>query len=376
MSEEINLDHQQLANAGGEHNPIGSTDAQAGLERPLNAPPHATAPSAEDGGALRSLGGATAWLNSQPLTTTDLRGKVVLIDFWTYTCINWLRTLPCIRAWAERYRDQGLVVIGVHTPEFPFEHDVENVRRAAQDEKVEYPIAVDSDYAIRSGFDNHYWPALYLLDAEGQIRHHHFGEGEYTKSEVMIQRLLAEIPNSGIGSAGADLVSVSVEARGVEAAAKWDDLKSPETYLGAERAEQFASPGGLAAGVHHAYSVPAKMRLNHWALSGDWIVQEQAAVLNAANGRIAYRLHARDVNLVMGPGPEAAARGASVRFRVLLDGQAPGSAHGSDIDDQGNGTATYPRLYQLIRQPQPIVDRLVEIEFRDAGAKAFAFTFG
>jgi len=318
-------------------------------------------------GALLSLGSATAWLNSPPLTAAGLRGKVVLVDFWTYTCINWLRSLPYVRAWADRYKDRGLVVIGVHAPEFPFERDLENVRRAAADMRVDYPIAIDNDYAIWGAFENQYWPALYFLDAQGQLRHHHFGEGEYQQSERMIQRLLAE---SGAGDLGHEVVSV--DARGAEAAADWSSLRSPENYVGYERTGNFASPGGAVPDARRVYATPAPVPLNHWALSGDWTIERQGSVLNAANGRIAYRFHARDLHLVMGP----TARGASVRFRVRIDGRPPGAAHGVDVDDQGNGTATEQRLYQLIRQPQPIADRQFEIEFLDPGVEAFAFTFG
>ncbi len=318
-------------------------------------------------GKLSSLAGATGWLNSQPLTATGLRGKVVLVDIWTYTCINWLRTLPYVRAWAEKYKDQGLVVIGVHSPEFPFERNVDNVRRAAKDMAVDYPIALDNDFAIWRGFKNNYWPALYVIDAQGRIRHHQFGEGGYDKAERSIQRLLAEAGNGGIGHG-----LVSVDGRGIEAAPDWVSLKSPENYLGHERTENFASPGGARLDQHRVYVAPARLRLNHWALSGDWTVEKQAAVLNKANGRISYRFHARDLHLVMGP----AARGGPVRFRVLIDGQPPGAAHGIDVDQQGNGTVTEQRLHQLIRQPKPIADRLFEIEFLDSGVEAYAFTFG
>jgi thiol-disulfide isomerase/thioredoxin len=318
-------------------------------------------------GMLPTFDGASTWLNSPPLTPAGLRGKVVLVDFWTYTCINWLRTLPYVRAWADKYKEHGVVVIGVHTPEFPFEHDVENVRRAATDMRVAYPIAVDSDYAVWSAFNNHYWPALYIVDAQGQIRHHHFGEGAYDHAERIIQHLLAE---AGLDGSGHDLVSV--EARGVEAAADWDSLQSPETYVGYERAESFASPGGAAWDTQRVYMVPERLRLNQWALAGNWTVGEQAAVLNQADGRIVYRFHARDLHLVLAP----AARGRSVRFRVLLDGRPPGTAHGSDVDDQGYGEVAAPRLYQLIRQPQPIAERQFEIAFLDAGVEAYVFTFG
>jgi thiol-disulfide isomerase/thioredoxin len=317
-------------------------------------------------GELPSLGGATAWLNSPPLSAAGLRGKVVLIDFWTYTCINWLRTLPYVRAWAEKYREHG-VVIGVHSPEFSFEHDIENVRRAARDMRVSYPIAIDNDYAIWNAFENHYWPALYLVDAQGRIRSHQFGEGAYEQSEMMIQQLLAEAGISGIAHE-----LVSVDAQATEAGADWGDLRSPENYVGDARTENFASPGGAVVDQPRVYTTPARFSLNHWALAGEWTVGREAILLNEANGRIAYRFHARDLNLVMGP----AARGISVRFRVLIDGQAPGAAHGIDVDDQGNGTVTQPRLYQLIRQPKPIADRQFEIEFLDAGVEAFAFTFG
>ena len=318
-------------------------------------------------GEFPSLGGATGWLNSPPLTAEALRGKVVLVQVWTYSCINWLRTLPYVRAWAEKYRDQGLVVIGVHTPEFGFEHNLDNVRQAAKDMRVAYPIALDNDYAVWRAFDNHYWPALYFIDAKGHIRHHHFGEGDYEQSERIIQQLLDEAGRSGTG---ADLVSV--DARGIEAAADWGSLKSPENYVGYERGENFESPGGAARDQRHVYGAPAKLKLNHWALSGDWTVGKQATRLNQSNGRIVYRFHARDLHLVMGP----AARGTSVRFRVLINGQPPGSAHGIDVDQQGYGAVTEQRLYQLIRQPEPIADRQFEIEFLDSGVETFVFTFG
>src|SRR6266571_4752829 len=316
-------------------------------------------------GELPSLGGATAWLNAPPLSAADLRGKVILIDFWTYTCINWLRTLPYVRAWAEKYQEHGVVVIGVHAPEFSFEHDLENVRRAARDMRVDYPIAIDNDFAIWRAFTNHYWPALYLVDAQGHLRCHHFGEGAYELSEMLLQHLLAE---AGIGGITDDLVSV--EASGAEAAADWDSLRSPETYVGDARTEHFASRGGVVLDKRHRYAAPERLRLNHWALAGEWTVRREATVLNEANGRIAYRFHARDLHLVMGP----AARGTSGRFRVFIDGQAPGEAFGSDVDERGNGTVTDQRLYQLIRQSGHIVDRQFEIAFLDAGVEAFAFT--
>jgi thiol-disulfide isomerase/thioredoxin len=278
------------------------------------------------------------------MAAADLRGRVVLVNFWTYTCINWLRTLPYLRAWAERYQDHGLVVIGVHTPEFAFEHDLDNVRREVKDLKVDYPVAVDNDYAIWTAFDNHYWPAFYFIDAQGQIRHHRFGEGDYEQAEMILQQLLTDA-----GTGGIDQDLVSVDATGLEAAADWDSLWSPENYLGSQRTENFASSNGAVLDTPHAYATPERLRLNHWALSGDWTVKRQATVLHQAGGEIAYRFHARDLHLVMAP----AAPGTPVRFRIRLDGQPPGTAHGSDVDDQGNGTVTESRLYQLVRQPGP-----------------------
>jgi len=317
-------------------------------------------------GELPSLAGATGWLNSPPLTPTGLHGKVTLVNFWTYTCINWLRQLPYVRAWAGKYSGQGLVVIGVHTPEFDFEHDHDNVRRAAADMRIDYPVAIDDDYAVWLAFDNHYWPALYFADAQGRIRHHHFGEGEYQQSEMVLQQLLGEAGSHP----GHDLVSP--DTSGIEAPADWASLRSPENYTGYERTENFASPGGLVPGQPHSYRVPAELRLNHWALSGDWTADRQPTGLNTAGGQIAYRFHARDLNLVMGPTES----GTSVRFQVLLDGQPPGSAHGTDVDDQGRGTVPAQRLYQLIRQPGPVTDRTFEITFLDPGVQAYAFTFG
>jgi thiol-disulfide isomerase/thioredoxin len=317
-------------------------------------------------GDLPSLAGANAWLNSPPLKSSALRGKVVLIDFCTYTCINWLRTLPYVRAWGQKYADQGLVVIGVHTPEFAFERNLDNVRPALKEMRVEYPIAIDNDYAIWRAFDNHYWPALYIVDAKGRIRHHHFGEGEYDKSESIIQQLLAD---AGVTAVGSGLVSV--DARGLEAAPDAASLKSAENYLGSARTENFASPR-RSSGKPRLYTVPAQLMLNHWALSGDWTVDKQAVRLNQANGRIAYRFHARDLHVVMGP----AAHDTPVRFRLLIDGQPPGAAHGADVDDQGGGSVAAQRLYQLIRQQPPITDRLFEIEFLEPGVEAFSFTFG
>ena len=318
-------------------------------------------------GELPSFGGATGWLHSPPLTPASLRGKVVLVDFWTYTCINWLRQLPYLRAWAGKYTGHGLVVIGVHTPEFSFEHNVDNVRLAARDMMVTYPVATDNDYAIWRAFGNNYWPALYFVDAQGHIRHHHFGEGEYDQSEMVIQQLLAE---AGSADAGTDLVSV--DARGLEVPANWASLRSPENYTGYERTENFASPGGAVPGKPHVYTIPERLGLNQWALAGDWTMEEEATTLNTANGQIACHFHARDLNLVTGP----AAPGSPARCRVLIDGQPPGEAHGTDVDGDGNGTVTQQRVYQLIRQPGRITDRTFEIAFLDRGAQAYCFTFG
>jgi thiol-disulfide isomerase/thioredoxin len=318
-------------------------------------------------GDLPSFAGATGWLNSPPLTAADLRGKVVLVDIWTYTCINWLRTLPFLRAWADKYKGQGLVLVGVHSPEFPFEHELANVRRAAAGMKLGFPIPIDNDFSIWRALDNHYWPALYIVDAEGHIRHHQFGEGGYDQSERVIQQLLEE---SGHGPVPQGLVAV--EGKGFELGADWASLNSPESYLGHARTENFASPGGQVPNQAHAYELPKQLNLNHWALTGDWTIGAEGVVLNGGGGRIAYRFHARDVNVVMGP----TMRGASVRFRVLVDGKPPGAAHGLDVNEQGAGTASDQRLYQLIRQAGPIRDRQFEIEFLDPGIEAFDFTFG
>jgi thiol-disulfide isomerase/thioredoxin len=318
-------------------------------------------------GPTPEFDGATGWLNTEPLTAAALRGRVVVVDFWTYTCINWLRTLPYVRAWAEKYRDQGLVVLGVHTPEFSFERDVDNVRRAVESMGITYPVALDSDYAVWEAFANHFWPALYFVDSSGRIRHHRFGEGDFMQSELVLRRLLAE---DGADLAGQPFVSVTGE--GVEAAADWDDLESGENYLGYARTTGFGSPSGLVADHRRQYTVPARLRLDHWALSGTWTVGREASVLDEPGGRIAYRFHARDVHLVMGP----ASRGAPVPFRVLLDGQPPGPAHGADVTERGEGVVRDQRLHQLIRQRPPLTDRQLEIEFIAPGAEAFAFTFG
>jgi thiol-disulfide isomerase/thioredoxin len=318
-------------------------------------------------GELASLERANEWLNSPPLSALALRGKVVLVDFWTYTCINWLRTLPYVRAWSGKYRNQGLVVVGVHSPEFGFEKDLNNVRRAVKALKVEHPVAVDSEHVIWRAFRNQYWPALYFIDAQGRVRHHYFGEGSYQQSEMILQELLAEA-----GTTAIDREPVSVDGAGFEAAADWGSLRSPENYLGFARTENFASPGGAMLDKARVYALPTRLRLNEWALSGDWTVTNQATALNKPNGVIAYRFHARDLHLVMGP----ATPGTSVKFRVLIDGKPPGTAHGLDTDEQGYGTVTEQRLYQLIRQPKPIADRQFEIEFLSPGVETFAFTFG
>ncbi|OXI33520.1 cytochrome c biogenesis protein DipZ [Burkholderia aenigmatica] len=321
-------------------------------------------------GTLPSLDGAVQWLNSPPLTAAGLRGKVVLVDFWTYSCINCLRTLPYTNAWARKYAPYGLVVIGVHAPEFAFERDIGNVKKAVHDLGIDYPVAIDNGYSIWRAFNNEYWPAHYFIDAQGRVRHHHFGEGEYAQSERAIQSLLAEAGhpealNVPLGLAGAP-------AKGALAAADSADVRSPETYVGYARAESFTSPGGAVRDAAHRYDAPARPDLNDWGLAGTWNVGAERASLAAPDGRIVYRFHARDLHLVLGPG----ANGQPVRFRVTLDGAAPGAAHGADVDAQGYGTVTGQRLYQLVRQPGAIADRTFAIEFLDPGVDAYAFTFG
>ena len=337
---------------------VTSADAQSGKAT-------AAAQLATEG-QMPSLRGVTEWLNSKPLAAGELRGKVVLINFWTYSCINWRRQLPYVRAWAEKYGSQGLVVIGVHSPEFAFEKNVGNVRWAAKEMRVPYPVAIDNDFAIWRAFKNQYWPALYFTDARGRIRHHQFGEGEYERSEAVIQQLLVD---AGIG---VNPGLVSVVGDGAEAPADWNELKSQENYVGYERTDGFASRGGPIPDQRRPYTIPAALKLNQWALAGDWTIEKQRIVLNKANGRIAYRFHARDLHLVMGP----SAPGTSVRFRVLIDGEVPGTAHGIDVDDQGNGRVMESRMYQLIRQQKLIVDRQFDIEFIDPRVEAFSFTFG
>ncbi|HLY58961.1 MAG TPA: cytochrome c biogenesis protein DipZ [Stellaceae bacterium] len=316
-------------------------------------------------GTFPSLAGATEWLNSPPLTPEALKGKVVLVNFWTYSCINCLRAIPYVRAWAEKYKDQGLVVIGVHAPEFAFEKSIDNVRKAVADLKISYPVAIDNDYAIWRGFNNNYWPAHYFIDAQGRIRHHHFGEGEYDESEKIIQQLLAEAGKSAPGGL------VPVAATGVEAAPDLRDVESGETYIGYERAENFVSPSGAVRDAAHVYE-PGMPRLNDWSLAGDWTVGPEHASLDTADGSIRYRFHARDLHLVLGP----AADGKPVRFQVTIDGAAPGASHGTDTDANGKGTVTSQRLYQLVRQDGSIADHLFEIRFLNPGVRAYAFTFG
>ena len=328
---------------------------------------HSAAARLPDEGELAGFGGATGWLNSEPLEPGGLRGRVVLVSFWTYTCINWRRQLPYLRAWAEKYAGHGLTVVGVHTPEFGFEHRADLVRWAVGDMRVSYPVAADSDYTIWRAFGNHYWPALYFADAAGRIRHHYFGEGEYGQSEMVIQQLLADA-----GQAGAGLDPVSPGAHGLEAPADWPSLRTPENYTGYDRTENFASAGGLVPDRPHEYTAPAELRRNEWVLAGTWTATEQAVTLGQPGGGISARFHARDLHLVMGPGDQA----GGARFRVRLDGQQPGVAHGTDIDARGDGTLAEPRLYQLIRQRGAVVDRTVEITFDAPGAQAFAFTFG
>ncbi|QDX22891.1 cytochrome c biogenesis protein DipZ [Pandoraea pnomenusa] len=318
-------------------------------------------------GTLPSLDGAVQWLNSAPLSAQALRGKVVLIDFWTYSCINCLRTLPYVKAWAEKYRDQGLVVIGVHAPEFAFERDIGNVKKAVKDLGVTYPVAIDNNYAIWRGFNNQYWPAHYFIDAQGRVRYHHFGEGNYAESERVIQQLLREAGAKQVADGVAD-----VNAGGVQQAADMRDVRSPETYVGYARAENFASPGGAVRDQASAYRAPAMPQLNRWGLAGDWRVGPEQATATQAGARIVYRFHARDLHLVLGPD----AQDKPVRFRVTVDGEAPGDAHGTDVAADGTGVVTSQRLYQLVRQSGDVRDRTFSIEFLDPGVSAYAFTFG
>jgi thiol-disulfide isomerase/thioredoxin len=322
-------------------------------------------PALSDEGGMPDLGGATSWLNSAPLTGESLRGKVVLVDFWTYTCINSLRR-PYIKAWADKYKDAGLVVIGVHTPEFSFEKERANVQDAVRRLEVGYPVAIDSDYRIWEAFGNQYWPALYFIDAKGHIRHHYFGEGQYAEAERVLQQLLKES-----GASGLDESVVRVAGEGVEAAPSGTE-QTPETYVGYRRSESYASPEREAKDAAQTYSLPERLRVNQWALAGSWNIGPESAVLDAAGGRIAFRFHSRDLHFVLAPGKE----GRPVRFKVTLDGAAPGDAHGVDSAADGSGEVREPRLYQLIRQGGRIIDRTFEIEFLDPGVRAFVFTFG
>ena len=318
-------------------------------------------------GHLGSFAGATGWLNSDPLTPEGLRGRVVLVDFWTYTCVNWLRTLPYVRAWDAKYRNAGLTIVGVHTPEFAFERNIDNVVREARDFRVGYPIAIDSDYAVWRAFANHYWPAVYLADAEGRIRYHHFGEGEYAATEMAIQQLLLDA-----GANGVEQDLVRVDPQGLEVAADWRTLQSPETYVGYRQSSGFASEDVAQRDKPHVYAAARRLPLNHWDLAGNWTVAGHAGVLNEPGGKIAFQFHARDLNLVMGP----SSAGTAARYRVFLDGEPVGDAHGTDLEAAGGGAVDAQRTYQLVRQPGQIEDRRLEIEFLDAGVEAYCFTFG
>jgi thiol-disulfide isomerase/thioredoxin len=304
--------------------------------------------------------GAAEWLNSEPLGPAELRGHVVLVNFWTLTCINWLRQEPYVRAWSQTYRDDGLVVIGVHTPEFSFERELDRIRPAIKERGIDYPVAVDNDYTIWSAFDNHYWPALYFIDKEGIIRDQQFGEGRYEQSERMIQRLL-----------GVERELVSVKGIGVEAPADWDNLRTPETYLGYERSERFSAADGAAFDEPHAYELPERLDVNHWSLGGEWTIGRQNVALDQPGGSIAYRFHARDAHLVLSSGARK-----PIPFRVLLDGKAPGQSHGVDVDEDGDGLVREGRLYQLVRQHDRVRERTLEITFHESRAEAYAFTFG
>jgi cytochrome c biogenesis protein CcdA/thiol-disulfide isomerase/thioredoxin len=344
----------------------GNNPAMTGGPAMMSAKP-AGSPDLPVEGQMPPLTGITEWINSPALTAEGLKGKVVLIDFWTYSCINCLRAIPYVRAWAEKYKDEGLVVIGVHAPEFAFEKDLRNVKRAVSDLTIAYPVAVDNDYAVWRAFNNRYWPAHYFIDAKGNIRHHHFGEGNYEQSERVIQKLLAEAGKPVAGQ----LVSMGVNATGAQAASDMKDVLSPETYLGYERAENFVSPGGFKQDAANDYK-PGEPRLNEWGLGGAWTVTNEHASLDREGGAIVYRFHARDLHLVLAPSTE----GKPVRFRVTIDGKSPGNDHGVDIDAEGNGTVTTERLYQLVRQKGDVEDHTFEIRFLDPGVQAYAFTFG
>jgi cytochrome c biogenesis protein CcdA/thiol-disulfide isomerase/thioredoxin len=344
--------------AGASHAPAAAASGTAGMT-PAAAPPVE--------GQLPALTGATAWLNSAPLSAQQLRGKVVLIDFWTYSCINCLRTLPYLKAWYERYKDYGFVIIGVHAPEFAFEKDEANVRHAVSDLGIRYPVALDNDYAIWRAFDNHYWPAHYFVDADGRIRGHHFGEGGYQESEDLIRELLREAGAKNLPAAGGAL-----RAQGIEVAPDMPDVASPETYLGYERAANFTSPVALREDRATAYRLAATLALNQWSLAGRWTVGAEYAQADAPGGQLVFRFHARDLHLVLGP----AADGHPVRFRVQIDGHEPGQDHGADVDEHGEGSVGEQRLYQLIRQSGSIGEHTFSIQFLDGSARAYSFTFG
>ncbi len=325
------------------------------------------APSIIGTSPLGSLTGATDWLNSKPLTAKDLKGKVVLVDFWAYSCINCIRSIPYLRTWADKYKDSGLVVIGVHTPEFDFEGQLPNVQRAVKKFSITYPVALDTNRAIWDAFHNQYWPAHYFIDATGKVRYQHFGEGEYDQSERWIQELLKEANGKSMPTG-----MVTVEGQGAEAASDTKDVKSPETYIGYARADHFGSPEGMVQNKDQLYTIPGDLRINEWGLAGKWEDQEQQAILKSPTGKISFRFYARDLHLVLGP----TASGKPVRFRVTIDGQAPGENHGVDIDAQGNGVVNEHRLYQLIRLKGVVKDHVFVIEFFDPGVQAFSFTFG
>jgi thiol-disulfide isomerase/thioredoxin len=338
----------------------------AGAAALLTASWRAGSPALAVEGQLPDLGGAIGWLNSSPLSAKALRGKVVLVDFWTYTCINSLRPLPYIRAWADKYKQAGLVVIGVHTPEFSFEKERANVETAVRGLNVGFPVAIDSNYRIWNAFGNEYWPALYFIDAKGRVRHHYFGEGEYAQAEWVLQKLLEEA-----GATSLDGSTVRVVGEGIEAAPS-STVQSTETYVGYRRAERFASPGRLVRDAARTYHAPEQLSLNHWGLIGDWSIGAESAVLETPGGRVVFRFHSRDLHLVLAPRQD----GRPVRFKVRLDGAAPGDAHGADSAPDGSGEIREPRLYQLIRQRARIDDHTFEIELLDAGARAVVFTFG
>jgi cytochrome c biogenesis protein CcdA/thiol-disulfide isomerase/thioredoxin len=346
--------------------PQQSTTAMSDPSMMMRAKPAGDNEALPVEGPAPSLDGAVEWLNSKPLTTEQLKGKVVVVDFWTYSCINCLRAIPYVRAWAEKYRDHGLVVIGVHAPEFAFERNVDNVKKAIAALGIGYPVAIDNEYKIWRAFDNEYWPAHYFIDAKGQIRHHHFGEGDYDESEQVIQQLLAEAGDKNVPTG-----LVAVNASGAEAASAKSDVKSPETYVGYDRADHFVSPGGVVQDTSHVYA-EGTPELNDWSLVGDWTIGSERAQSNDKGGAIVYRFHARDLHLVLGPAPD----GQPVRFVVTIDGKSPGAAHGVDIDPEGHGVVTAQRLYQLVRDPGAVADHTFEIRFLDPGAQAYAFTFG